>query len=57
MKFFAAAAVLVLLPLSAQEPADAIRSRIDRIEATLREKPISSPDFPNFGDKRWRGSL
>jgi hypothetical protein len=49
-KFFLALTILGALPalILAQEPKAQIKSEIERLQQSLKEKPISSPDFPDI---------
>jgi hypothetical protein len=49
-KLFVALTLLGALPalILGQEPKAQIKSEIDRLQQSLREKPISSPDFPDI---------
>jgi hypothetical protein len=49
-KFFLALTILGALPalILAQEPKAQIKSEIERLQQSLNEKPISSPDFPDI---------
>jgi hypothetical protein len=49
-RFFFALTLLGALPFlaSAQDPKFQIRAEIERLQKTLQEKPISSPDFPDM---------
>lgn len=49
-KLFLALTILGALPalILAQEPKAQIKSEIERLQKSLKEKPISSPDFPDI---------
>ena len=51
---FAALAVILALPAARQEAASQIKGEVERLQQSVKSKPVSSPNFPNanamFGD-------